>query len=212
MKPFPLTCCVLCFTSFSALSELQTQHVFESSAKMGPLEPLLHFRIRTTPQGGGLAQIRTGPILNFDVHDRVTLIGGYYFIREQEERSWTTTHRWFGGAEVAVWKRGIEVDARSLLERFVVVSAPDYTRFRNRVRISPPGTTAPYVSVEASFDADGLRSMRYSAGIRRTIVEELIVDIGYFYENRRPGASPDRHVIGTTIHWRDKTTRLDADP
>ena len=104
------------------------------------------------------------------------------------------------------------MDARSLLERFVEVSAPDYTRFRNRVRISPPGATAPYVSVEALFDADGLRGMRYSAGIRRTITDELSFDIGYFYENRRPGASPDRHVIGTTIHWRDKKTRLDTDP
>jgi hypothetical protein len=114
--------------------------------------------------------------------------------------------------EVAAWARKLEVDVRSMLERHFVISGRDYTRFRNRVRISPPGSTAPYIGVEVFVDADGLRSMRYSAGIRRTIAEELLVDIGYFFEDRRPGADPDRHVLGTTIHWRDKSPRLDPDP
>jgi hypothetical protein len=203
---------VFWLTCFAAHAEIQTQHIFDSSVAIGPVEPLWHFRVRTTPQGGGLAQIRSGPILNFDLNDRATLIGGYYYTRAKEEQSWTTTHRSFGGVEVAVWNRKVEVDIRSLLERFFVASAPDYTRFRNRVRISPAASTAPYVGVEALVDADGLRSMRYSAGISRTITKELIVDIGYFYENRRSGMGDDRHMLGTTIHWRDKSTRLDTDP
>ena len=204
--------CVLCLTCFVAHAEVQTQHIVDSSVAIGPVEPLWHFRVRTTPQGGGVAQIRTGPILNFDVHDNVTLIGGYYYTREKDEGFWTTTHRSFGGVEVAAWKRKVEIDLRSLVERFSVVSAPDFTSFRNRLRISPPGTTAPYVGVESFVDTDGRRSMRYSAGIRRTLAGSLILDIGYFYQNRVSGADPDRHMLGTTIHWRDKSTRIDTDP
>ena len=196
---------------FLAHAEVQTQHILDTSTAVGPVEPLWHFRIRTTPQGGGIAQIRTGPIFNFDVHDRLTLIGGYYYTRVKEDRSWTTRHRSFGGVEIAAWKRKVEVDARSLVERFSIVSQPDYTRFRNRIRVSPPGATAPYVGVEFLFDGDGLRGKRYSAGIRRSIAEELIVDFGYFYEDRRSGTGSDRHVFGTTLHWRDRSTRIDSD-
>jgi hypothetical protein len=52
--------------------------------------------------------------------------------------------------------------------------------------------------------------MRYSVGVRRTFADELIVDFSYFFENNRPG-SADRHVIGTSIHWRNKTRRIDPD-
>jgi hypothetical protein len=204
LKLLPLAC-------FVAHGEVQTQHIMDTSVKMGPLEPLWHFRVRTTPQGGGVSQVRTGPILNFDVHKRATLIGGYYYTRAKEERSWSTTHRAFTGVEVSAWDRKIEIDVRSMVERHFVISGRDYGLFRNRVRISPPGSTAPYIGAEVFVDADGLRSMRYSTGIRRTITEDLLVDIGYFYENRRSG-DPDRHMLGTTIHWRDKSTRLDGDP
>jgi hypothetical protein len=70
--------------------------------------------------------------------------------------------------EAVVWKRKAEVDARSLLERFAVVGAPDYTRFRNRVRVSPLGSTAPYIGLEVFVDRGGLRSLRYSAVAARS--------------------------------------------
>jgi hypothetical protein len=215
MRPstLTLTACGFFVCGFSSMmrGEVQTQHSLDTSVAIGPVEPLWHLRVRTTPEGGGLAQIRTGPILNFEVKERATLIVGYYFTRAKEERSWNTTHRTFGGVEVAAWKRKIEVDVRSLVERFAVASAPDYTRFRNRIRISPAGVTAPYAGIEGFVDADGFRSVRYSAGIRRAVTEELLIDFGYFYEDRQSRAGADRHVVGTTIHWRDKSTRLDSD-
>jgi hypothetical protein len=203
-------CVGLFLTSLLIHAEIQTQHILDSSVKAGPVEPLLHLRVRTTPQGGGVAQVRVGPIFNCEAHKRVILIGGYYYTRGKEDGAWTTTHRTFGGVDVAVWKRALELDVRSLVERHATAS--DYSRFRNRLRISPAGTTAPYVGVEAFVDAEGLRSMRYSAGFRRALNDELMVDIGYFYEDRRAGIGSDRHVIGTTIHWRDRSRRLDADP
>jgi Protein of unknown function (DUF2490) len=196
----------------TAQAELQTQHIFDSSVAIGPVEPLWHFRVRTTPEGGGVAQIRTGPILNVDVHDRATLILGYYYTRAKEKGLWSTTHRSFGGVEGVLWNRKVEIDGRSILERHTLVSGPDFTRFRNRIRITPPGKTAPYAGVEVFVDTEGLRSVRYSAGLRRKIAESLFVDIGYFYENGRSATVADRHMIGTTVHWRDRSTRIDTDP
>jgi hypothetical protein len=194
----------------TAVGETQTQHAFDSSIAVGPFEPLWHFRVRTKPQGGGLFRVRTGPIFEWDLNERVTVIGGYYFTREQTQRSWATTHRPFGGSELALWTRSIEVDWRSLLERFAEAGEPDYFRFRNRFRVSPPGATAPYAGVEMFVDADGVRSTRYSVGVRRTI-GELIIDLGYFFENRRPTPAGERHMFSTSFHWRNKTRRIDPD-
>src|SRR5262245_52528091 len=111
----------------AAGAEIQTQHAFDTSLDLGRLEPLWHLRLRTKPRGGGLFQVRTGPILEFDLNERVTAIGGYYYTREeQEERRWSTTNRAFAGGELALWNRTLEIDWRSLLERFFVSGQPDF--------------------------------------------------------------------------------------
>ena len=204
--------CLLYSAFLSAQAEVQTQHIFDSSVAIGPVEPLWHFRVRTTPEGGGVAQIRTGPIFNIDVQERITVIAGYYYTRAKQPGSWSTTHRSFGGVEGVLWNRRVEIDGRSLLERHTRINGPDFTRFRNRVRFTPPGNTAPYAGVEVFVDAGGLRSVRYSAGLRRTIGGNLSVDLGYFFEDGRSRAVADRHMVGTTIHWRDRSTRIDTDP
>jgi hypothetical protein len=208
-QPFnPLICFFL--LAGVASSEIQTQHAFDTSIDLGRLEPLWHLRLRTKPEGGGLFQVRTGPIFEFDLNQRFTLITGYYFTREREEREWTTTNRGFGGGEVMLWGRAVEVDWRSLLERFFVAGEPDYFRFRNRFRVSPPGVTAPYAGIEIFVDARGVRSTRYTAGMRHTI-GEFIIDFGYFFEDRRPGPAGERHMFSTSFHWRNKTRRIDPD-
>lgn len=204
--------CLLSFVCFTVSAEVQTQHILDSSVKIGPFEPLWHFRVRTTPEGRGLAQIRMGPIFNIDVHKRGTLIVGYYYTRAKQEAFWSTTHRSFGGVEGVLWNRKVEIDGRSLIERHVVLPGADFTRYRNRIRLTPPGNSAPYTGVEFFMDADGLRSIRYSAGLRRKVAENLSVDIGYFYEDGRSPAVSNRHMIGTTVHWQDRSTRIDTDP
>lgn len=109
-----------------------------------------------------------------------------------------------------LWNRGIEVDARMLVERFAAHHEPDFTRFRNRLRLSPSMKTAPYVGVEVFADAAGWQKMRYSAGWRLSPSEEIILDFGYFFEEGRAGI-PNRHMIGTSIHWRNKSVRIDPD-
>ena len=132
----------------AATAEIQTQHAFDTSTKVKRFEILWHLCVRTQPEGGGLFQVRTGPIFEFDLSDRVTAIAGYYLTREQNESQWATIHRPFAGGEVMVWDRLVEVDWRSLLERFIVGHEPDYFRFRNRFRISP-SRMGPSVWVDA---------------------------------------------------------------
>jgi hypothetical protein len=194
-----------------ASAENQTQHALDTSVTLKNLEVLWHFRVRTKPQGGGFFQVRTGPIFELGINDRMTLIAGSYFVREKEQNRWTIINRPFAGGEIMLWDRGVEVDWRSLLERFVVTQDADYFRFRNRLRVSPPGRTAPYAGVEMFLDANGVRSVRYSVGLRRTLNEEVVVDFGYFFEDRRPTPSGERHMFSTSFHWRNKTRRLDAD-
>lgn len=211
-SPSSLFICVFLLSAASACSEVQTQHAFDTSLQAGPLEGMWHLRARTTPSGGGLFQVRTGPVFEFDITERVTLMAGHYITREQGERRSSTINRTFGGAETMAWdNRVVEVDWRSLLERFFMPGEPDYFRFRNRVRFSPPGATAPYASVEILADAQGVRSTRYSAGFRRTFSDDFIVDIGYFFEDRRPMPAGERHMISTSFHWRNKTRRIDPD-
>ena len=195
----------------AATAEIQTQHALDTSFKMKQFEVLWHLRLRTQPEGGGLSQIRMGPILEFDLNDRLTLLAGSYFAREQEERHWTTIARPFAGGEVMVWGRAVEVDWRSVLERFVVDTEPDYFRFRNRFRVSMLGVRAWYGGVEIFVDANGVRSTRYSAGLRRAFRGNFIVDIGYFFEDRRPHPLGERHMFSTSFHWRNKTRRIDPD-
>jgi hypothetical protein len=144
------------------------------------------------------------------LRERITAVTGYYFTRDKGRSGWSTIHRPFAGGEFVLWNRGVEVEARSLVERFATNEEPDYTRFRHRLRLRPTSKTAPYLGVETFHGVDGWQKMRYSAGLRRTFAEEMIVDFGYFFEHGRPGIS-NRHMIFTSIHWRNKTGHIDPD-
>jgi hypothetical protein len=110
-----------------------------------------------------------------------------------------------------VWGRAVEVDWRSVLERFIVDNEPDYFRYRNRFRVSMPGVRTAYGGVEIFVDANGVPNTRYSAGLRRTFNGNFVVDIGYFFEDRRPHSLGERHVFTTSFHWHNKTRRIDPD-
>lgn len=194
--------------SFAA--EIQTQHAVDVSGDRGRFSAVVHLRVRTKPQGGGVYQLRTGPALEYDVSRRLTVLGGYYITRQEELSGWRTTHRPFGGVSVKVLKRPVEIGFQSALERFLPEGEPNYFRFRNRLRANLPGR-APYVAVETFVDSKGVRSTRYSAGLRRGFGSDWVLDFGYFFENRRSTLTPDRHMFGTTIHWRNPRRAFDPD-
>ena len=212
MKPLISACAACCLLFLGeASAEVQTQHAFDTSVTLKNPRCCGISACGQSLKAEVLSQIRTGPIFEFNLNDRVTLIAGSYFTREQEEHRWAVINRPFAGGEFMLWGRGVEVDWRSLLERFVITHEPDYFEFRNRFRVSPRGRTAPYAAVEVSTDANGLRSVKYSAGFRRTLTENFMVDIGYFFEDRRPMPSGERHMFSTSFHWRNKTRRIDPD-
>lgn len=195
-------------------SVTETQHALEATLALTPkLEVLFHSRLRTQPSSLGLYQGRIGPIFDYNLTERLSLLGGYYYtLQADAERDIRGRHRFFGGAEVAAVRRGRNsVDARTLTERFTGAGS-DFTRNRNRVRWSYKAKISPYVSGELFVDAKGWRSTRISGGVRYKVARFADVDFGYFYEPRRSDLGPYRHMFLTGIHFgRAPTKRANPD-
>jgi hypothetical protein len=191
----------------------ETQHAFDTTFSLSPrLDAIMHSRIRTRPSGGGFYQARAGPIFDFDLTRRVALLGGYYFTRQTGSVQWHTVHRPFGGFEVAlIAARLYTADARVLAERFLSAGEPDFARYRQRVRVRTRLFLSPYTSVEWFQDRHGLRSVRYSGGVRLQPIPRVNMDMGYFYETRRPELGGDRHMFLTTFHILRPGRRPDPD-
>lgn len=215
MRPSAFVLLLALGVSLGAAS-VETQHAFDVTIPLNRrLELLLHSRSRTQPGGLGFYQVRAGPILSWDATKRIALLGGYYYAQQERriDRDFIGGHRFFGGAEFAVAEtRRFSLDQRVLFERFLSDAAPDFNRYRLRSRLSAKGVVAPYTSHEFFFDALGWRSNRYSAGIRWSPLPALQIDLGYFYEHRRLEVGPARHMWLTSIHFKKKPRRADADP
>jgi len=191
----------------------ETQHAFEYATALTPkLDLILHSRLRTQPSMLGLYQGRAGPIFDYNLTRRVSLLGGYYFaLQTDAEQDVKGRHRFFGGAEVtALRAEWYTVDVRSLTERFTGEGS-DFTRNRNRIRWSYQGRFAPYASGEFFFDAKGWRGARISGGVRYRVQRSVDLDFGYFYEPRRVDLGPHRHMFLTSVHFRRLPGRR-ADP
>jgi hypothetical protein len=148
-------------------------------------------------------EARTGAIAKFRIAPRFTAVGGYYYYQDGDDaRRWHTTQRVFAGMEAPVFQRGrAEVDARVLVERYLPDYKADFTRYRPRVRVSSLRRLGPYAYVESFFVADGLDTLRYSAGVRWLATSRSTVEVGYLYERRRASLGPHRHVIDTHFYF-----------
>ena len=86
-------------------SEFETQHALDITLPVKPkFELILHSRIRTQPEGLGFYQFRAGPILSWDIRERVTLLSGYYYARQEGkvDNDFIGGHRLFAGGEIVV--------------------------------------------------------------------------------------------------------------
>jgi Ca2+-transporting ATPase len=200
-------------TSMNA-AELQSQHALDTSFNSGKWSVVLHSRARVRVENFDLFQFRAGPIVEYSLTSRASLLGGYYFARNDgASRKWSTTHRPFAGVEFAISKRRLILDSRSLIERFYVPGTGDFNRYRQRLwvtRSAPAG--GPYGNVEYLFDAAGLRSVRYGAGWRIGPHGAFLIDFGYFYETRRTTDGGNRQMLITTVHVKRQNKRIDPDP
>ncbi len=165
----------------------------------GSAEWIVHTRLRT--RQGELQQSRWGSILNFSPHSRVTLIGGYYYGRDEDTREeWRSFHRLFGGAETRVRQWGAAtLAARGLAERFWGGGRPAFTRLRNRIRLTMDGRIRPYLSGEWFWDTQGYLAGRYSVGLRWRCCRWASVEIGYLYDARSAQLGPPRHGVVTQL-------------
>lgn len=170
-----------------------------SVVKTAKAEVILHGRLRTGNSFGTLQQGRAGVFTRFPFPRAGTLVGGYYYGKEEDSaNAWQNSHRVFAGIEVPVYGgHGVAVDTRGVVERFFVADSPGSSRYRHRLRLRTAGRLGPYVSTEWFFDANGYLSGRYGAGLRWRCAESGTLEFGYLYDARRPTIGEPRHVIVT---------------
>jgi hypothetical protein len=202
-----LTLAALLLSSVSAhAQQTQSQHEFNLTLTPGKRwDATTHTRFRTRVSEGEFSQARVGPMVGFQLTQRVELEGSYFFTRklsgsEGQTSRWVSEHRPVVGFEATVFDKGLTVDARTRVERFMGGSIEDFNRYRQRIQFSKSAAVTPYAGPEMLFDRNGLRSMRYAAGLEfQTGGGKLEFDLGCFYENgEQPGIS-SRHMLSTTI-------------
>ena len=195
------TVAVLVVASMPAIAgEVWSWHTVDVSVvKASRAEVILHGRLRTGNSFGTLQQGRVGAVTKVPLPTIGTLVGGYYYGKEEDSANeWQNKHRIFGGIEVPVYSgRRVGIDTRGLIERFFVADGPEFNRYRQRLRLRTGGRLGPYVSTEWFFDASGYLSSRQGAGLRWRCTESATLEFGYLYDARRANIGEPRHVIVT---------------
>lgn len=148
-------------------------------------------------------QERAGSIAKLRIAPRLTALGGYYYYRDSDDaHHWRTTQRAFAGVEAPVFKHGrMEVETRLVAERYLPDYKADFTRVRPRARVSSLRRLGPYAYVESFFVADGIDTMRYSAGVRWLATRHSTLEVGYLCDRRRASLGPNRHIIDTHLYF-----------
>ncbi|MCL5098903.1 MAG: DUF2490 domain-containing protein [Candidatus Omnitrophica bacterium] len=180
--------------------EVWSWHTVDVSVvKTSRAEVILHGRLRTGNSFGTPQQGRVGVISKLPFPSIGSLVGGYYYGKEEDSSDeWQNKHRIFGGLEVPVYGgHGVAIDTRGLVERFFVPDSPAFNRYRQRFRLRTDGRLGPYLSTEWFFDANGYLSSRHGAGLRWRCAESVTLEFGYLYDARRANIGEPRHVIVT---------------
>jgi hypothetical protein len=184
--------------------EVWTLHGFDYGLiRTKRIEVDLHTRFRTNEHMTNLQQGRSGAVLRWNGHRRLTPIVGYYFGQQEDGRDeWTMFHRIFGGGEALAYSgKRMRLTSRTLVERFIAPSAADFNRYRQRWRLSVDRKVGPYLSSEWFFDAKGYLSARYGGGVRWKWSSWSWLEAGYLYDDRSPKLGPERHMIVTQLFF-----------
>jgi hypothetical protein len=192
-----------------AAADTGSLHVFNADVNLSERWRLtLHFRLRTYHHLGQYHEARTGPILQFTPHRRITLQQGYYFAdQDGASRQDVRTQRFFGGAAVRFWPdRGIlrplqpVLESRTLVERFAGGPLSGYSRVRQRVLLTAQRPWAPMGYLETLRAHQGFR-WRAGAGLQFPPVQGWQSTVGY--EFRQNQAGPGIHLVTTQITYRN---------
>jgi len=170
----------------AAAGELWAWHALDATIlKTASTEVTLRGRLRIGR--GTVQQGRAGVITKTGIPRRATLIGGYYYGKEEDSaEDWRNFHRLFIGMETPLLRsHGLRLDTRGIVERFFVADRPQFSRSRHRIRLRTERRLGPYIASEWFFDADGYLSGRYGAGVRWKYAESGALETGYRYDGRR---------------------------
>lgn len=168
-------------------------------------------QLRGYPSRFDAYRTRTGPIVEHRLRDGLSFWGGAYFQHLQtgvgETQNFDSFARVFGGLTYRVYRnRLVQVDGRTVAERFVGVASGDFPRFRQRVLVNFNKPVAPYVSNEVFGNRSGLLSIRVAGGIRTRITPEWTVLTGVLYENRSFRHQPNRMALVMSVVYRKTVT------
>lgn len=166
-----------------------------------------NIQLRTYPSILEPYRLRTGPIVEHRLHPKFSLIGGMYFqhleLGTGDNGKWYNMTRWFGGGSYPVWhSRTVQIDGRTLAERFIGGAAPDWNRYRTRVLVNFNRRVAPYVGNELFAINSGLHTNRTQGGIRWRLNNEMTLLTGYLFEYRGWVNLPGRHAVVLSVIYR----------
>ncbi len=202
---WPLAGLLWIVTAPPVAAESRTWHAFDVVVFGGPrLEAIAHARLRYDSVLGSLQQGRAGALARFRMCPGWTLIGGYYFGKEEDHLDrWRNFHRPFAGLEASLLARdgGVALDTRGLIERILGGSQGDFTRYRQRLRLTTDRRIGPYLATEWFFDAVGYRTSRHSAGLRWRLTRRASLEAGYLLDLRRAELGGLLHVITTQVNF-----------
>lgn len=155
-----------------------------------------------------LIEERVGVSLNFDLHRRVSVSPGYFYIASQPTGgAHVREHRfWLSGTVRFPLPHRFAVSDRSMFERRLR-QPEDSTRYRNRLQLERPvrlgrSDVRLYVATEVFYDwsVRAWRRNRFFAGASRALGRHLTGDFYYMRQSDGRGRPGDLHVIGTS--WR----------
>ena len=164
---------------------------------------------RSYPTRFDAYRMRTGPIVEHRLREGLSLWGGMYFQHLQtgvgSTQDFENFTRFFGGFNYRVYRKGkMQVDGRTVAERFVGYPGGDFPRFRQRVLVNFDRRFAPYFGNELFATNTGLLSNRVSAGLRSRVSPELTMLTGVLWESRGFHNQPDRMALVVSVVYRKR--------
>ena len=165
----------------------------------------LHSRVRTNQDFREFFQARNGLIANYQIRPRLILIGGYYFLSEQNApEKFNNFHRVFGGGQVFLpLSKDLMLESRTLTERFIGTPRDSYMRNRQRLWLTfGKRTVKPFVQAEALLQR-GVPTGRFGSGIQITSRGGHNFFVGY--EIRQLQSGGHIQLIATNFQFRLKS-------
>ena len=111
--------------------------------------------------------------------------------------------------EAPIYRGKLNVSTRVLVERFIGDIVPDFTRFREYIRVSAGRKVAPYALVESFQTPRGLAIMRGQGGVRWRMSPRTSLDVSYVHDSSHRWYGPNRQAVATTLHFQLGSRHLD---